>query len=325
MTSPATDLDAAERRALSRPKAQPAALAIVGYAAGFLVGAALLVAAWSKAADPAGFAAQLVRDGMAPAWGGMALAVAVIALEWGLGVALVVGWRTRAVLALGSLLMAAFLGLALFELVFPPEDPSSCGCFGNFVQQDPVQHATTNGVLFALSLLAWLGRSTGTRRWKAVASIAATLFGFVFALAAPTLPIDGWPGVTMLAPGTSLDDLPIVDALPEAASGTWLVLVLDRADPETQAAIPRINDELALGGGPTQVVGLAEDNAELATEFLFAAGPAFEIHGVSWGMLKPLYRQLPRAFVMRDGIVQRVWNGLPSDADLAALAEGRIP
>lgn len=325
MTSQATNLDSA-RVTASTVRARPHILReLLGYSAAFLVGAALLVAAWSKSADPQGFATQMIRDGMAPAWGGMFLALAVVALEWGLGVALVIGLRRPLVLGVSTLLMAAFLGIAVFELVFPPEDPSSCGCFGNFVQQDPVQHATTNGVLFLLSLLAWLGRSSAPGRKRWIASIAAAVLGFAFAVAAPSLPIDGWPGVTMLTPGASLDDLPIADTLPEAATGRWLVLVIDRSDPATRELVPAINDSLALGGGPVNVVAIAENDPELATDFLFSTGPAFTIHDVSWGLMKPLYRKLPRSFVLDEGRVTLIWDRLPTPDEMTALSEGRLP
>ncbi|RMF72033.1 MAG: hypothetical protein D6738_12455 [Acidobacteria bacterium] len=297
-----------------------------GRVAGLLLGLAFALSSWAKAVDPRGFAEEIVRQGLLPDALAHPAALAVIVLEAALAAALILGLRQRPVLGVATALMAFFLGLAAWQLAFPPEDAASCGCFGNVVPQSPVQHVITNAVLFALALASWLGRGPVARaRLRGMLAAAVALAALVFALAAPHLPIDGWPGVTLLREGVPLDALPIADAVPEAFEGTWLVLLIDRADEATRAAVPVINERLALVPGETGVVALAEENPELEGEFLWTAGPAFPVHSVPWSMIKPLYRSLPRAFVVRDGRVVRVWNGLPDGDELAALAEGRIP
>ncbi len=300
-------------------------LALVGTAAGVLLGIAFAVSSWAKAVDPHGFADEIARQGLLPGVLALPAGIAVIVVEAGLAAALIAGLRHRAVLAVATMLMVFFLGLAAWQLVLPPEEAASCGCFGNLVQQSPLQHVIVNALLLALALLAWLGRGASRPargRWLLVAVVTGG--ALIFALAAPHLPIDGWPGVTLLREGVPLESLPVADAIPEAFEGAWLVLLIDRADEATRAAVPSIN-ELVFAGSDVGIVALAEENPELESEFLWTVGPAFPVHGVPWNMLKPLYRTLPRTFLVRDGEVVRVWNRLPESGEIDALAEGREP
>lgn len=313
----------------SRAQDTPAvrALDVAGYIAGALVGLAFLVAVYTKAVDPVGFSQQMIRENLVP-FAGLAhpLAIFVVAIEALIGIALLINVRRLPVLGLSTLLMGFFLGLSIWQYFVPPEDPSSCGCFGNFVQQDPAQHVLTNAVLFGLTLVAWLGwrRSSGAI-WRWAVVVVAFFVAGGFAMAAPSLPIDGWPGVTKLVPGAQTPELAIDEALSELRHGLHLVLLIDRADESIHPDIARVNEHLALAYGEAEVWALAEENPELEMEFMFTAAPAFEVRGVPYGMMKPLFRSLPRAFVVNDGEVEKVWNGVPSDEELKALAEGRIP
>jgi len=294
---------------------------LAGAGAAMALGLVLLLSAWTKAVDPAGFAAQIVREGLLPQALARPAALLTIAIEAALGAALAAGRRTRPVLALSTLLMIGFWGLAGWQFFFPPEDPSNCGCFGNLIQQTPGTHWAVNSLFLMLAGLAWIGSGTARRRRAAPVLGAAFAIAAAFSLAAPKLPIDGWPGVTRLVPGAEVAELGLTDVIPELASGEALVLLIDRADEATRLAIPRVNELLALRGGPVRVFGLAEENEQLEAEFFWAAGPAFDVRGAPYGVIKPLYRRLPRSFLVRDGKVVRVWNEIPDEATLAALAE----
>ncbi len=300
-------------------------LAVIGTISGVLLGGVLLTSAYSKAIDPRGFGESMVRDGLMPAVLAFAAAVLVIAIEAGVGVALVAAIRRPLVLTIATVMMTGFLGLAVWTWLDPPAEASGCGCFGNLMQQTPGQKAALNVGFLLLALGAWIGRPRGlSARWLAVPAPAFT-GALAFALAAPGLPIDGWPGATTLSVGARADALGLVDSIPELDSGSHLVLLVDRADERTRLDIARVNEALALVGGPVSVWGLAEENPELEMEFFFAAGPAFDVRSAPYPAVKPLYRALPRAFTVEDGIVTRVWDAIPSEADLSALAEGRQP
>lgn len=135
--------------------------------------------------------------------------------------------------------------------------------------------------------------------------------------------MDDW--ATQLKPGVRVAALRLDEIVPELQRGRSLVLLLDRADEKTRAEVARVNKELALKAGQTAVFGLAEENERLALEFTWTASPAFDVRSAPFMLLKPLYRTLPRAFLVEDGKVIKVWNSIPPDEALAALAEGRNP
>jgi hypothetical protein len=54
--------------------------------------------------------------------------------------------------------------------------------------------------------------------------------------------------------------------------------------------------------------GLAEDQYEFA---LKSRAPPFDYVAVPEALIRPLYRRLPRTFVVRDGVVVKTYEGLP--------------
>ncbi|RMG46149.1 MAG: hypothetical protein D6718_06070 [Acidobacteria bacterium] len=309
---------------IERTSGRLAARRTAGYAAAAVLGCVLLLSAWTKGADPEGFAAQIVREGLLPGSLAGFAAVLVVALEAGLGAALLAGRLVPPVLAAGTALMGAFWLLAGWQFFVPPDDPSSCGCFGNLIQQTPGRHWALNTAFLALAALSWLG-CRRTARGALGLTAGSFAVAAAFALAAPSLPIDSWPGVTRLREGADVAELGLTDVIPELAAGDSLVLLIDRADEETRRDIGRVNELLALKGGPVRVFGLAERDEELAAEFFWAAGPAFDVREAPYSLIKPLYRRLPRAFLVREGRIRRIWNGIPDEPALERLARGEFP
>ncbi|MCU0231832.1 MAG: hypothetical protein MUC67_10715 [Acidobacteria bacterium] len=291
--------------------------------AGFLLVLVLLFSAWAKALDPEGFAQLIVERGLMPAalafWAG----IAVIAFEAALGAALAVNLRRPVVLVPAALMMFFFLALSAWTYVYPSKEASSCGCFGNLIASSPGQALARDVVLVALALLSFLARPRRPAGgWRAaLAGLAAVGFG-AFAWAAPALPLDNL--ATRLKPGITAASLRIDELIPELQDGTRLVLLLDRADEATRAEIARVNEKLALAR-PDAVFGLAKQDDALANEFQWTAGPAFEVRDAPQSMLKPFYRRLPRAFLVDNGQIVKVWEQIPGDEVLLALAEGRSP
>jgi len=299
------------------------AATVAGTVSAVLLGLVLIFSAWAKALDPEGFAQLIVERGLMPAslafWAG----VGMIAIEAALGIALVIGLRRPVVLVPAALMMLFFLGLSTWDYLYPAKEASSCGCFGNLIPSSPGQALVRDAVLFGLALLAFAGRPRQpAARWRfALAAAAAAAFG-AFTLAAPSLPLDNL--ATRLKPGVTAASLRIDEIIPELQDGTRLVLLLDRADEATRAEIARVNEKLALAR-PDAVFGLARPDDALANEFQWTAGPAFEVRDAPQSMLKPFYRRLPRAFLVDGGTIAKVWEGIPGDDVLVALAEGRTP
>jgi len=295
---------------------------VLGQTSARLLGAVLLLAAYAKAIDPAGFAVRLYEMLPVPAAAAYACGLAVVAFEAGLGAALLAGARHRRVLLLTSATFLVFVGIVAWQLVRPGE-AASCGCFGQLLERTP-WHALYEDVGFAaLSGLAWVGGTAppAVQRWGP--GVLGAGAGVVLALCAPWLPLDDH--ATALAPGVTVAATRLDEIVPELRTGRHLVLLLDRADPATRARIVPLNERLKLPGGPTPVWGVADDDRALATEFLWSAGPAFEVRSAPPRMLRRLYRALPRSALIDGGHVVATWSGFPSDATLDVLARGELP
>jgi uncharacterized membrane protein YgcG len=199
-------------RPLSSPSYRPPrrfgrAIGILG---GCVLGGILLVAVWGKALDPAAFAEQIHADGLDRLLPAGVLALLALALEAGLGLALLLAVRRLWVLVPATLLVVFFLllnGRAYWLAAHGQAGAAaSCGCFGNLVQRTPAEAFWQDLALLALPLaLAFVGRDRDQPRLPAVRTALVALFAIavpVFAWRAPELPLDDL--ATRLAPGATM-------------------------------------------------------------------------------------------------------------------------
>jgi uncharacterized membrane protein YphA (DoxX/SURF4 family) len=301
----------------------------VGYAGGLVLGGVLLVAAVTKAIDPAAFAEQIAAERISGPLPVAAVAFIALALEVGLGLALVLGVRRLPVLVPAALLVAFFVlltGRGAWRAAQGIAPETSCGCFGNLVERTPAQAFWQDLLLMVPPLLlAFVGRARqGWPRWRlaVVAGGTAALLGLAWA--APRLPLDDF--ATRLAPGAAIDGLcagsdPRIclgDLAPELQeSGDRWVALVDLAH-RPGDWVDELNG-LALAGAPLLV--LADATAEELHAFTWEWGPAFSLREVPAPLLRPLYRTLPRSFLVRDGKVVLTSPGLPAAASLSNLQE----
>jgi len=284
----------------------------------------LAVAAGLKALDPATFgeeiAAQSATFGLPP----FVAALAALAVETFIGVALLVNLRSRTVLALATALVAFFLLLtgkmAYLAARGLADTSASCGCFGALVERTPGEAFVQDLLLLVPALaLSWLARPgavSGHRlRWGVVGVLTAAVVGF--AAAAPSLPLDDV--ATRLRPGVAVADLcagqdaerVCLDHLvPALDRGEHLVIVADGADPRFADLAAQLNAYVRAGGDPPVTV-LADLTPEQRQSIYWQIAPAFDLHEVPRALLRPLYRRLPRSFQLRDGAVIATWPGPP--------------
>lgn len=304
----------------------------VGTVAGAVLGAVLLVAVWAKALDPAAFAEQIRLEGLDFLFPAEAVALIALALEAGLGLALLLGVRRLWVLIPSALLVAFFLFLTgrawYLDAHGLREEAASCGCFGNLVQRTPAE-AFWQDLLMLLPplLLAFLGRDRRGRLFPPVRTAlaaVATVAVLVFAWKAPELPLDDL--ATRLRPGVEVKDL-CAGAGPEAVclstvaselgEGEHLVILADLADPAFGESVDGLNALASDPSGP-RVWLLSAATPEQVHNFRWTRGPVFQIVEAPPALLRPLYRRLPRAFRVRDGRVTETYAGLPPLSQMAA-------
>jgi uncharacterized membrane protein YphA (DoxX/SURF4 family) len=297
----------------------------VGTFGGAFLGCVLLFAVWAKMIDPAAFAEQIQAEGLDGVLPARTVALVALALEAGLGLALLLGLRRLWVLVPATLLVALFLFLTgrawWLDSRGLLENASSCGCFGNLVERTPEQAFWQDLFLLVPPLaLAFLGRERRMRRFPPLHT-AVVVFGtvavLVFAWMAPGLPLDDL--ATRLRPGVAVDGLcagrgdsrVCLDSFaPELEEGNHLVVMADLDNPELTGAMDALN---AYAGKPDNapLLVLSPATAEEQRAFFWQWGPAFEIREAPAELLRPLYRSLPRSFLVEDGRVTRTFPGLP--------------
>ena len=312
-----------EDRSLSRTSPRPVWWWLGTFGGAFL-GCVLLVAVWGKMLDPMAFVEQIHSAGLDFLLPAQAMALLALAIEAAFGIALLLGVRRLWVLVPASLLVALFLSLTGHEWWQAAHglrsESASCGCFGNLVQRTPSQAFWQDlGLLVPALLLAWVGRERAARfpRLRTLAAVVGALAVAVFAWKSPALPLDDL--ATRLRPGAVTkgfcagagDSRICLDSIvPELKTGRHLVVMAKLDDPQFTKAVDALNRYAGDAHNPTLWV-LSPITPEEKRAFFWKWGPAFEIRETPQELLRPLYRRLPRSFMVEDGKVTRTFGGLP--------------
>lgn len=323
----------------------PSWLRGLGLLGAAFLGLVLLVAAWAKALDPLAFAQQIHAEKLDFLLPAPTLALLALGLEVGLGAALLLGVRRLWVLVPATFLVAFFLFLTgrtywLASHGVAP-DAAGCGCFGNLVQRSPAEAFWQDLLLLVPGLaLAFLGRRDRTGR-AGRAPLARTAFAaflalaaVVFAWKAPDLPLDDLatrlkPGaeIKQMCAGAGTDRVCLDTVATDLGSGAHLVVLADLADPVFQKAVGALNAYAGSGREPAVQV-LADVTSEQKQAFFWRWAPSFPIVETPGALLRPLYRRLPRSFVVENGRVTRTYPGLPplsAPSKLATASAKPVP
>ena len=124
------------------------------------------------------------------------------------------------------------------------------------------------------------------------------------------LPVDDL--VTQLRPGASFTAWP-VDGLygKDLNKGTHVVFLFT-VESETIGADVQAMNAIAQREEVTSPVGLIVDGTEHLTRLMFEYAAAFPVAAIEPRFARPLYRTLPRVFVLEDGVVTHTWSELPA-------------
>jgi hypothetical protein len=99
------------------------------------------------------------------------------------------------------------------------------------------------------------------------------------------------------------------------------VVLLDLEREGMEGDVESLNNYSLANESPRLWV-LSSATAEQNRAFFWKYGPAFEVREAPPSLLRPLYRTLPRSFLVWDGKVSETWSGLPPTV-LAADAKKR--
>jgi uncharacterized membrane protein YphA (DoxX/SURF4 family) len=313
----------------------------VGTFGGAFLACVLLFAAWAKAIDPAAFVDQIHHLGLDIALPAQAVALIALALEAGLGLALLLGVRRKWVLIPATLLVAFFLsitGRTWWLAAHGQADAAeSCGCFGNQVQRTPGEAFWQDLALLVPALaLAWIGRERRMPLFppaRTAVAVAGALAVVILAWKAPELPLDDLatrlrPGLQVggICTGEGAQKVCLDSLIPELRQGEHVVVLAQLDDAGLTRSVDALNayaggtgsGSTGSGSGHPALWLLTAATAEQQRAFFWKWGPTFQIREAPPELLRPLYRRLPRAFEVRDGRVTRTYAGLPPFAQAAA-------
>ncbi|MEO6191924.1 MAG: MauE/DoxX family redox-associated membrane protein [Thermoanaerobaculia bacterium] len=325
MESTQTSLAQPPRPRIAALKSPRPLLWWAGTFAGAFLGCVLLFAVWAKMIDPGAFATQIHTEGLdflIPAQG---VALIALALEGGLGLALLLGLRRKWVLIPATLLVAFFVfltGRAWWLAAHGLRDAAeSCGCFGNLVQRTPAQAFWQDfALLVPALLLTWVGRERRPPLFPPVRTAVAVLGALVaviFAWKAPGLPLDDLatrlrPGIQVggVCAGEGAQRVCLDGLIPELRQGENLVVMAKLDDDGLTKSVDALNAYAGAAGHPALWL-LTSSTAEQQRAFFWKWGPRFQIREAPPELLRPLYRRLPRSFTVRDGRVTHTFAGLP--------------
>ena len=173
------------------------------------LGGILVVATFGKVLDPILLIQEIRNEGLDIVLSANSVALIALALEMGLGMALLLGMRNLIVLIPSSLLVAFFLfltGKNFWMVVSGQRDNSfDCGCFGVFMERTATEAFWQDLLLLVPALiLSFLDRKAlyaALSRWKTVVSVlsaAAVVLYTVFVVGLPAeLPPDEDQGAEM--------------------------------------------------------------------------------------------------------------------------------
>jgi uncharacterized membrane protein YphA (DoxX/SURF4 family) len=310
-------------------------------AAAVFLGGVLLLAAWTKAIDPVAFEEQIRGEGLEGWLSARTIVFVALGLEFGLGLALLLGLRRVWVLVPAGLLILFFLFLTgrayWYDARGIVRETASCGCFGHLVERSPAEAFWGDLVLLGVPyVLIWVGKGRAKASEKRLAPRPAaprlvlvaigTIAGLTLTWKAPVLPLDDLatqlkPGVRTAslcagAPGSA--ERICLDALaPELDTGRHTVVLADLDGESFLAGLDALQ-QTALAAPEPNLWVLADATPEELHAFTWQWGPAFQIRLAPAALLRPLYRRLPRSFALEDGRVTATWAGLPPLATAGA-------
>jgi hypothetical protein len=143
---------------------------VIGVLGAFILGTVLIIATFGKVVAPIVFVEQIRNEGLDLFFSANIVALIALAVEMWLGVALILGDRSRWILYPTALLVAFFLlltGRAYWLVLTGQLDNTyDCGCFGVFLQRTATEAFWQDLFLLATPLLmCFVGRKPSSDNW----------------------------------------------------------------------------------------------------------------------------------------------------------------
>lgn len=295
------------------------------------LGAVFLAGAILKARDINLFAVQIDHYGVVPHKSWLPLiALAVLALESGLGCALLMGLRLRKLVLSGvGGLILLFSGLITYARVF--HGLEDCGCFGPLEMSPGVSLLKNLVLIILVTTVLILGLPPDSTRRSVLAKLVISLLlalgltGYahttlqIAAIPATVAPADSGSAERLFAPLKLTDENGQVFDL---GKGDYLVAVMSMTCEECQASAPMVN-ELQSNLSIPLVALCFEEHEGALREFREKTQAVFPLLSIGNQIL--LFNSLigdepPRFHAVRDGRSLKYWDMTPPTAPEVADA-----
>ncbi|MCB2206531.1 hypothetical protein KQI65_17445 [bacterium] len=279
-----------------------------------IVALVFLLAAVMKALDPQAFVEQIAEYQILPDLAPVA-AWSLIIVECILAAGLIVNLYPKIVPLLTAGILLFFIAITVYGMSIGLGE--NCGCFGNLYHRGPEMVIIEDSlmliaVLFAAVVL-WKHKVERVMPRLAV-SLAVGLIAAGVTAASPAIPADDL--VTQLSPGSHFDTWP-VDGLygKDLNQGTHVVFLFTVKADDVASQVQHMND-IAQKDEVASAVGLIIDGTEHLTSLMFEYAAAFPVAAIEPRFARPLYRTLPRVFILHNGTVEATWSDIPTPADV---------
>lgn len=312
----------------SMPRLNARAAVLLARALETLIGVVLLLAGLLKAYEPNTFIQQIGEYEILtnPALI-KTLAWALITVECGLGMTLIVGLRRRWALPAATGLLLLFIGAVGWAWATGATE--NCGCFGSWAKRTPAQALTEDVLMLATIAGAWWlyrGEPARFRRLRLGVVATAFLAGVALtAIASQSVRQSADPLARLQAQtrqrspfaGLAVEGLPL-----KLSEGNRLVALIDTGCPHCQASVPALNQVTAHAAQFPPLAALCANSAEDVAQFQQKFGAQFPLGRIAYADFTRLFERgkPPRIFLLRRNAVLKIWDGqIPTEVEVVAL------
>jgi hypothetical protein len=273
-----------------------------------VVALVLLLAALLKAMDPPSFITQIAEYGVFPHLAPVAAWVFLL-VEFALAFGLLLNLFPRLWNIGAILLMLVFIGATLYAMNTGTLE--NCGCFGALIHRPPEQVLIEDGLMAAALIyplvLFWNHQGSALKLRMTLTGVL-TVAAMGMALCSGSLPVDSL--VTELKPGMQVPSFLSQNLGFDLAEGKRMVFLVETTKPDFPDLARRISDiSQNMPDGCTPVV-LITDPSEQLMKLSFQYGITCPAAWVDQRAARTLYRKLPRSFLVSNGKVIKIWEGI---------------
>lgn len=292
-----------------------------------LIGGILLIAGLLKAWEPLSFIQQIADYKIITAPGAVkALAWMMIAIECGLGTALMAGFRRRITVPLAGGLFVVFLGAVGWAWASGATE--DCGCFGSWVKRTPAEAFTEDLLMLAALVGAWFLHRFEPRNYQRLR------LGLIGVAMLTGLAVTAWssqsdrqssdPVVRLQTqPQSPFQGLAVVLEPTDLSKGTHLVILMDTGCSHCQAAVPAFNQLKAQSRNTPPLLALCMNTEADVRDFKNNYHSEFPIGIIDRATFMQILGTggTPHTLLVKEGMVTKIWDGnIPNLSELVSEA-----